>query len=446
MKTSELKVWIIPIILTISLFSGLIKSISGIRYFPLIIDLVIFIYFTFWLVPQLIRHHLRFGLLDLLVFIFITIAFIGIFNKNMPSIATGLEGFRKFAFMLFGFYVGRYFLDVRTLKRIVIILIVTSFFISIYGIKQFLLPSALDYRLIELSTASPVTYMMGGHIRAFSTLSGPFHLGLFLTCIILLLTVLLQHKPENKIIYLFLLIPLLVALIMTVTKSNWLGLAIGIIFSIFLKSVKILRFTFRILLLLLLLLGIVILLMNITTSIPVFQTINTGIQALINPLEAPTMLFRLNLWKDTILPLISLSPWLGYGTGSAGEGLSNYFIDTRSIFVVAHNIFLKVQFELGLAGLIFFLLILATTFFQILKIRKKLNDRFLLIICDWTLSFFVAIMVAGMVGSILDAYPINLMFWILVGVSTVLKKLDNIDNSNISSKSTQNYALQEEGK
>jgi len=348
--------------------------------------------------------------------------------------------------MLFGFYVGRYFLDVRILKRIVIILIVTSFFISIYGIKQFLLPSALDYRLIDLSTASPVTYMMGGHIRAFSTLSGPFHLGIFLTCIILLLTVLLQHKPENKIIYLFLLLPLLVALILTVTKSNWLGLAIGIIFSIFLKSLKLLRFTFRILLVLLLFLGIVILLMNITNSIPVFQTINTGIQALINPLEAPTMLFRLNLWKETILPLISLSPWLGYGTGSAGEGLSNYFIDTGSIFVVAHNIFLKVQFELGLVGLLFFLLVLATTFFQILKIRKKLNDQFLLIICDWTLSFFVAIMVAGMVGSILDAYPINLLFWILVGVSTVLKKLDNIDNSNIYSKSTQNYALQEEGK
>ena len=420
MKIRDPQAWIIPILITLGWFNGLVKALTGIRYFPLLIDLSIILLVTGWMFTQMLNQRLRLSKEDLIAMVFFTIAVLGMFHPNVPSFQAGLEGFRKFAFMFLGFIVGRHLMSVTSLKRLIKMLILSSILISLYGIKQYILPSAIDYRLIELSTASPVTYMMGGHIRAFSTLAGPFHLGIYLVGVLLLLVSIWQIYPAKRVLSILFGIPMLLALIMTVTKSNWFALLVGIIFLIVINSKSPLRTFGQLFLIGILSLLALLVLIQIASTNPIFRTINDGLQAFINPTEAPTMVFRLELWKDTILPLIQQSPWFGYGTGSAGEGLGLLFNPAVTVFTHAHNIFLKVQFEMGLIGSFVFLLFLVLIFSRMRKVRKNLEDPFLKLISNWSLAFFVAMMVAGLVGSILDAYPINLLFWILMGSATRL--------------------------
>jgi O-antigen ligase len=432
LKIRNPQAWIIPVLITLGCFNGLVKAITGIRYFPLLIDLSIIFLLIARIFTQMLNQKLRLGREDFVAIAFIALAFLGMFHPNIPSFQAGLEGFRKFAFMIFGFLVGRHLISITGLKRLIRLLLISAFVISLYGIKQYLFPSALDYRLIELSTASPITYLMGGHIRAFSTLAGPFHLGLYLVAILLLLTSIWLFYPGKRLLVVLLGIPMLLALVMTVTKSNWFGLLVGIFFVILLNSKNFWRTFGQIILIGVICLVILFVLLQLSTVNPIFKTINDGLQAFQNPTEAPTMVFRIELWRGTIIPLIRDSPWIGYGTGSAGEGLGFLFNPDVSVFTIAHNLFLKVQFEMGLIGTFTFFILIISIFFHMLKVRRSLKDSFLLLLSNWSLAFFVSMMVAGLTGSILDAYPVNLLFWILMGSATRLCYLErvNVGKSN----------------
>lgn len=420
MKIRDRQAWILPILITLASFNGLIKALSGVRYGPLVIDAVLVILLAASLAERLMQNRLKIGILDVLAAVFIVITILEMFNPNIPSFQAGLEGFRKFAFMIIGFFIGRYIVNITALKRLIGALLIGSFIISLYGIKQFMLPSALDYRLIELSTASPITYMMGGHIRAFSTLPGPFHLGIYLVCVLLLLFAIWQRYPNKRLSVVILGIPMLVALIMTVTKSNWAGLLAGVLTLILLNSKQPFRLAWRLFSFGFIILMAGYLLLRISATTPGLQTVYAGLQALLNPLDAPTIKFRLDLWNETVIPLIKNSPWFGYGTGSAGEGLGNLFENTSSIYITSHNLYFKIQIELGLLGVLWFFGFILYTLVYIWRVRRRLRDPFLKIVSDWTLAFVVAVTVAGLTGAILDAYPVNLIFWLLLGVSTRL--------------------------
>lgn len=425
MKIQHPQAWTIPILISLASINGLIKALTGIRYFPLLIDIVLIIVLLVGLAIRFRNNHPNVGFLDLLALLFIFIAVIEIFNPNIPSFQAGIEGFRKFSFMMIGFFIGRYVVEtVTAIKRIVWVILIVSFILALYGIKQYMIPTALDYRLIDLSNASRVTFMMGGHIRAFSTLSGPFHLGIYLVVSILLLLAIFLRNRRFWFLALILGIPQIIALLMTVTKSNWGALIAGGMVLIFLSARRPLRLFLRMTLLSIVAIGLIFGALQVTQSIPEFRTLNTGLLALINPLSAPTFVLRLDLWRDTVLPLIGEAILIGYGTGSAGEGLSNLFLNTNRIYVTSHNLLFKIQLELGIIGLILFLIFLSFCILHIWRANRSLKNPFLLVIRDWSIAITVAILVSGLTGAILDAYPINLLYWLIIGVSTRLYLLE----------------------
>lgn len=424
-KIQEPRAWILPILIALASINGLIKALTGIRYGPLLIDVILVMLLISSIAVRFVNDYPKIRFLDLLALSFILIALLEIFNPNIPSFQAGIEGFRKFSFMIIGFFIGRYVIrTVTTINRIVWVLIIISFLISLYGIKQYMLPTNIDFRLIDLSSASRVTYLMGGHIRAFSTLSGPFHLGIYLVCSLLLILSIFLRNRRFWFVALVLGIPQLIALLMTVTKSNWAALVAGGAVLIILASRQPIRSFIRLSILGIILFFSILLLFEVTKTIPQLRTINEGLQAIVNPLNAPTMIIRFELWRDSILPLLKNAMWFGYGTGSAGEGLSNLFTNSNSIFVSAHNLFLKVQMELGLVGLVSFSIFLFISVIHIWKVNQNLRIPSLIIFRDWTLGFTVAILVSGLTSSILDAYPVNFIFWLLLGISTHLYRIN----------------------
>ena len=421
LRKSSIRNYLIPGLILVALLNGLIKSITGIRYFPLALDFVILLMLVFLGLTILYKEKPRIGIIDVLVFSFITYAFIWMFHPNIPSIEAGLEGFRKFAFMASGLFIGRYwFRTTKSIYHLVNFMLVVPTIIALYGIKQFLFPTSLDFRLIDLSTGSSGTYLMGGHIRAFSTLSGPFHLGILLVgSALLIMGILISGIRRSLLLYIALIIQIS-SLIMTVTKSNMFALVAGSLTLVMLLTRRPLRTLIR-----LISLGIIIILIVYgaflaTANSPQFKTVHQGIQDLLNPVQAETFVYRLGLWQDEVLPLILESPWTGYGTGSAGEGLAFYFDGTNSIHVSAHNQYFKIIFELGIPGFLIFISFLSVCFFAIFRHRRRLKEPFLKVFNSWALAFTVGILVSGLAGSMLDAYPVNLIYWIVLGIATRL--------------------------
>ena len=424
-RLSVLLEWLIPIMIVLACLNGIVKALTGVRYGPLIVDGYFLTLLILIILTKLKGNHFKVGVLDLIAGSLIGLALLEMLHPNIPSFQAGLEGFRKFAFMISGFYVGRYLIKSRsTLKLFLWVLIPASTLIALYGIKQFTFPSELDYRLIELSSASPITYLMGGHIRAFSTMSSPFHLGIFLTGTLLLLFTLWQKDKSKRILYLILAGIQFVALIMTVTKSNWFGLITGILVLVLLENRRPLRLFLQLILVVIISWLIIYFAFQLTQNNPALRTINSGLEDLVNPLQANTFVFRLNLWKDEVIPLMIASPWIGYGTSSAGEGLGFYYEGTNKVYIVSHNLFFKIFFELGIIGVVIFLTLILSIFFRIYLTKKWISHSLLFVYRNWTLSFVIATLVAGLTGAILDAYPVNILFWLLLGIATRLPSFE----------------------
>jgi O-antigen ligase len=424
-RKTTIRNYLVPGLLLIALFNGLVKALTGIRYFPLIIDFALLALLMAIVLFLITQKNPTIGVIDALAISFIALAAAWMFHPNIPSFAAGLEGFRKFAFMIVGLLIGRYWF--RTQESLVILtkaLIFPVTLIAIYGIKQYLFPTPLDYRLIELSTSSPGTYLMGGHIRAFSTLSGPFHLGILLVGSALLILSLLISGIKRKPIYVIIFLIQITALIMTVTKSNMFALVAGSLVLVLVLTKRPLR-TVKRLIFLALLSGVILLIaFSATANNPQFKTVHQGIQDLISPAQAKTFQFRIGLWQEEVLPLIAESPWVGYGTGSAGEGLEFYFENTSSKYIGSHNLFFKVIFEMGVLGLLIFILLLGSCIVTLFAQLKWLQTPFYKAFNAWALAFTAGVLVAGLTGAILDAYPPNLLFWIVLGIATRLPVLE----------------------
>ena len=407
--------------------TAILKAITGIRFAPLVFDLGLLLACLLHLGEGLLRGKLRVGAADLLLLFLWVMALLQMFNPNVPDLQAGIEGFRKFIFMSIAFYISRHLFRMRDFRLFSKGMILFSIPVTLYGIKQFLVMWPIDYRMIELSTASPVTFLMGGWIRPFSTMSGPFQLGLYLVVVMLLLLVLLtKAKPKAwlRLSFLVLLGLQLALLLMTRTKGNWGGFLVGAIVLILLQSRNPIRAAFR-LAGLAAVGGLIVGLVFYVASGDTRAVLDDAIFAITNPLEAPTFVFRMQLWTEEIIPALREQWLLGYGTSSAGEGLQNLYEGTTSQFFYSHNLYIKVLLEMGLIGFVVFLALVGTSMlggFRYLYRVKRVQPQAVMFL-QWSLAVTVSFLIGGIVIATLDAYPANYYFWLLLGVLSRAKTL-----------------------
>jgi O-antigen ligase len=415
-RASTITVWL----LILMPLTGLIKGITGNRYSPLVIDTLLLAVFTLCLGANIKRR--RFDLLDLLLLTFLLIALLQMFNSNVPSIQAGVEGFRKFAFMSIAFYLGRWLLDAKAIRLFQSLLMVFSVLIAIYGIRQFFYMSAFEYRILELATAGLTTYMMGGYLRPFSILPGPFHLGLYLIVSILWLVMLLVYSKKpiaiwmRMLIIVILIIEVLVVFL-TRTKSSWFGLAASFLVILVLQRKELFSSLLKI--------TIALAIISITLTLSMsylpqesLQVLADAISAVLNISEAPTFNHRENIWEYQVIPAILENPFWGFGTSSSGEGLAHFYESTLSFYVNSHNLYLKILIELGVVG---FLVFFAIVFISLkrgarhLRRQQFVNQRQIMTTI-WALAVVFAFFVAGLAVPVLDAYPPNYYFWLVLGI------------------------------
>lgn len=124
-----------------------------------------------------------------------------------------------------------------------------------------------------------------------------------------------------------------------------------------------------------------------------------------------SIIWRFRLWQD-ILPISFWHPWLGRGTGTFNN-LVEYYRGFGWGSQDAHNDYLKIFVENGLAGLLAYLWLIVSLIIYLFKIFKKAltNDKVLALgILVISLSLFAA----SLFDNILRTTALQWNFWMLI--------------------------------
>ncbi len=343
---------------------------------------------------------------------YLGIGILQIANPNVPGVVAGLEGFRKTCLYispaLIGLYLGW---TPRVATRFVRILAIAAVPLCLYGVKQFLFPSAFDLKIPEQNTAGDAVYNVFDAFRATSLLGGPFALG-FMGDVVVALGFFLAGIGTFAPWVWIVVLSGVAAIVVSLTRVSILaGLVLATVAPALILRTHgwVVKAGAS---------AVLIALVGVAVSMtPVGEQVVRSLD--LRNLDEDRAYARFEGY-DTGLAELAKNPLTGYGAGSAGDGLDSYFAD--SVYLPAsHNVLLKIGFELGLLGLAAFLL------FCISWIRLAIN-RYQVATCKEGKALiglagclFIVFVVQGASGSGIDTFPANGITFFLMGLVAGLK-------------------------
>lgn len=327
----------------------------------------------------------------------------GMANPHGLNLLGDLEGYRAFFLPLLalpiGFVLAR---RIPSFERTMLFAVIgAAVCVAIMGIRQAISISSIDLAIIHSAKSDflPFTITGTNRLRAFSPLPGPFHFGLLMMIAITIVAGLaLQRARAWQGVV---LVVLLIALGLNATRLNWAGtvLAIGSLFLLSLSRERLHRTVLSLLVLVVVGFGAI----RLLGDVPGFATLRRFATSFFsNPLENTSYTYRVLSWFTDIIPAIRAAPLFGYGTGMAKDGLGPYS---------SHNIILKLLIEGGALLLVPYLVLL------MLITRVLWRRRRVSLTARVAVALILGVHAAGMFGPILDAFPANEYFWLLIGLA-----------------------------
>jgi len=278
-----------------------------------------------------------------LVGLFMLIGLAGI--RHAPSFVEGLYSYRVMfePFVVF-LLILLLPLDIAWCKRLVPWLLVVGAIVAALAIFQAIF---LGYDFLWKYYAADgqisVSFsFMGGRIqRAMGTFSSPNQLSLYLVFIILITANLALRFPQQRRRLATLLALLFAALLLTVSRSGWVALLVGLGFSFLIWRRK------RIVVPLFILLALI--------AIPIGSTLGLG-SHLANTLQGRELSANYHIMSFRQNVEVILDNPLGVGLGRVGPR-AFYFRKGSGQFYPTESYLLQVAMELGIPGLVMFLLV-----------------------------------------------------------------------------------------
>jgi O-antigen ligase len=267
-------------------------------------------------------------------------------------------------------------------------------FYSLYFGRDFLRNKPPDFviGLMRMKAAFPHTNILAGYMALL--LPVPIALTLY-------------YLRNKKKVLLGLICALAVyALVLTFSRSAVLGIWLAILFIGIIKKDK--------LILALLLLSLFI--------APFFapKSIRNWAKATDSPWEFLLNKERFDLYK-TALNMVKEHPFIGVGVNTYCLNYQKYKVSQASVLTnkgnwYAHNIFLQMAAEIGIAGLAVFIWLLISLFMSFFVFLKKTDDHFLEVCALGIASGLVAFLVNGITETNLYYPKIAVLFWYQVGL------------------------------
>ncbi|TMQ60617.1 MAG: O-antigen ligase family protein [Candidatus Eisenbacteria bacterium] len=328
-------------------------------------------------------------------------------NPNVPSVRAGLEGFRKTCLYISPALVGLYLgWSPNTAKRFIHILALATVPLCLYSVKQFLAPTAFDLQIPEQNTAGEAVYNVFGVYRATSLLGSPFALGFMGNVAVALGFYLAATRTAAPWVWVVICggVAAIVASLTRVSIVAGLVLAAVAPAMILRAHGWILRSGASIILL-----ALVGMSLSMT---PVAGQVARSLD--LRYLEEDRAYARFEGY-DAGLTELARSPLMGYGAGSAGDGLDSYF--SGSVYLPAsHNVLLKIGFELGLVGLLAFLLFCISWIRIAIHRYQAAASRSEKALIGLAGCLFIVFIIQGASGSGIDSFPANAITFFIMGL------------------------------
>ena len=250
-------------------------------------------------------------------------------------------------------YVGLFWLTVQTLatrqssRGVVRSLMVGAYLAALLAILQSIIASVLGGGQGGESFAT-----FGGIIRASGTLGNANLLGVFLAMVLPLAVDVMLTSREfgTRLLGANLVVVMTVALVLTFSRSAWLGAGLGLLMLLATQRRRTLGVAIGAAVLLLVGLGVVVATLH-QGGLPVARSAIARAASLADP-AAGSGATRLHIWKDTI-GLIASRPLIGYGPDSFGLAFPHFQTGDWAPGLVidkAHAELLQVAATQGLIG------------------------------------------------------------------------------------------------
>ncbi len=334
--------------------------------------------------------------LNLLIFIYFVVCFISIFISVNYQISLRTFLAKVLQRTALFFVIADTLNNERRIRNFVYIFLTSSLLLGIDGIYQHFthrdfIRNRPDYGLPRIHATFPTPNDFGCYLVTAIT----FALASFFA------------NPDYKVlrtVFLGLFILLFVCLMLTVSRGAWLA---------FIGAVLFMSFWIRSLGISFLMLAVLVMLAQQFYS-PLIK------ERLANffIFEDNSSLDRMKIWEAAWKMLMS-HPWFGIGLGTFMFNFSSFAKDYRyQIVPYAHNCYLQMAAEIGIIGLVSFLLIIAVFFFcgiRILNVNST-PKNFLWYALLGSLAALLSYCIVMSVDTNFYALDLGMLFWILLGL------------------------------
>lgn len=301
-----------------------------------------------------------------------------------------------FFYVLTAVAVWRCPFDRRDRDRLITILMVVGFVTSVIGIAQQLMGPE---RLNDLGYAyNSAIRFSGSFMRSFSTFVQPFGFGFFVMFVLLLALPVAFEDIARRRNKLFLLAsPVLgLAVISTIVRGAWLGLAVGLTY------LGARRYRVLVLLLPVAALGVV--------ALPP--------EAASSALSSSSSVERTTGWRTNLHQVTQNPIGLGIGT-TGGAAAKTAELTGEGDVYQPDNYYMKLALEVGVLGVWLFVLTLMSAF-GVSRWQLSTGPPEDRAFAAGVSAVIVASAVASMVATFFEIFPMDLLFWLLVGASAAM--------------------------
>ena len=237
-------------------------------------------------------------------------------------------------------FFARYFWDERIQKRFVFLSSLALFIISAIGVGQYLFGVA-ELRWVDAKRFGDI----GG--RVTSLFDNPNILAMYLLLYFpfsLGAAFLPQNRGRMRVFYAITAAFCAVCILLTWSRGAWLGVAFAVFLFLLLHSRKT-RFTLRFAPLLLI-------------FVPLLPSNFKSRLLSIGDLGESSIRYRLQTWRGTLRMLGAHPTGIGVGEKAWKIIYPHYAVSGTKTVMHAHNVFLQIATELGVVGLVVFLLLI----------------------------------------------------------------------------------------
>ena len=396
-----------------------IVSVSKIFFsmdaFSLIFD-VIFIFALFVLIftRKINNNSSAFFWFFCLTFVFSFSFFI---KNEIPNMYDKIAAFRLSAIFTYAFFIPFFLKRVEYYKLIMHlpkIIMIVGLVVSVNGIRQWVYPFSSELAFADLAGGAAKFYgdaYQGSQnaFRIYSFFITSVHLVVFLSFAFYVALSRALYRIGDTFFNYTSLILTFICIILTYSRTGYLAFFVGLFFffPVFMKTSGVKSISTIILVLV----GFSLLGYIFYSSNSLFQS---RLTALSNVQEVSAFDSRLMVWSSRWTDILS-NP-LGFGVGSAGWNVQ------EAMGLGVDSNYLKPIVELGWIGGGFYLLfIFSITFKSIFNYIKHIHfsAEYTFISKDIMFlvypSFVFCCLVHMVTNQILEAYPINLLFWLISG-------------------------------